>query len=305
MAKKTKTPTLAEVVLENFGSSYAKWTSDELKNYFGEDVIKLLLEISDPKGQWDTNSTEGRLAIQRAFKATNYFISRSSAIQNWDKKSDADKTESIEKTKRSLASKYGDLQFNDATLTDLATKILRSALDPIAQEQLIFGTAYEKTPTVVAGGEDAAKLRTIAKKFGFNPIDLDDQIKSILTGKVYAPTGTVITEDSFRQNAKTSALAVYPHLKTQFDAGLTLDDIFSPYRSIIAKTLEKTENEIDISDPDFSRFLGNSQKGQMALGDVLETIRTNPKYGFQFTRQANQEATNIGLAIARAFGKVQ
>jgi len=33
-------------------------------------------------------------------------------------------------------------------------------------------------------------------------------------------------------------------------------------------------------------------------------LRTNDAYGFRFTKKANQDATDIGLSIARAFGKV-
>jgi len=33
-------------------------------------------------------------------------------------------------------------------------------------------------------------------------------------------------------------------------------------------------------------------------------LRTDSKFKYSFTKQANQDATNIGLSIARAFGKV-
>jgi hypothetical protein len=303
---------LAATVQEYFGSTYAKWTTAELKTHFGEDLLKLLYEISDPNGIWEPNTTEGIAGIQRAFRATKYWDTYSSSAQLWDKKSDADKREAIDKTKRLVASKYGDLQFDDATLTDIATKISKGALDAIAQEQLIFSTAYARQPVAgttteqidVSGTDDANKLRTIAKKFNYNPSDLDQQIQSILTGQKYSGTGTVITEDWLRNNARTVALGAYPHLKTQFDAGLSLDDVFSPYRSGIAQILELAENEIDFANPKYSKFLGTAKDGQVSLGDALTMVKTDPTFNYQFTKRANQDATDIGLAIARAFGKV-
>ena len=310
--KKTKNPVdLQSTVQEYFGTTYAKWTTDELKNHFGQDLIDLLYQISDPNGIWDPTTPEGKAGIERAFRATKYWDTYSSSVQLWDKKSEADKLESIGKTKRLIASKYGDLQFNDATLTDIATKISKGALDTIAQEQLIYSTAYTRQTSNVAKGvdvgqtEDATKLRMIAKKFNYNPSDLDQQIRSILTGETYAPAGAVITEEWLRNNAKMAAIGAYPHLKPQFDAGLTVDDVFGNYKSSVARVLELDESQINFTDPKYAKFLGNSKNGQMSLGDVLTEVKTNPMYNFQFTKQANQDATDIGLAIARAFGKVQ
>ena len=309
--KKKKPIDLQSTVQEYFGTSYAKWTTEELKTHFGQDLIDLLYEISDPDGVWDTTTSEGRAGIERAFRATKYWNTYSSAAQLWDKKSDADKLEAIDKTKRLVASKYGDLQFDDATLTDIATKISKGALDTIAQEQLIYSSAYARqVPGVaqkvnVAESEDANKLRMIAKKFNYNPMDLDKQIQSILTGQMYAPTGTVITEDWLRNNAKMAAIGAFPHLKSQFDAGLTVDDVFGSYKSSVARLLELDESQIDFTDPKYIKFLGDAKNGQMSLGDVLTEVKTNPVYNFQFTKRANQDATDIGLAIARAFGKVQ
>jgi hypothetical protein len=42
----------------------------------------------------------------------------------------------------------------------------------------------------------------------------------------------------------------------------------------------------------------------MSLTDWVTTIKSDPSFGWQFTKQANQQATDIGLTLARAFGKV-
>jgi hypothetical protein len=50
---------------------------------------------------------------------------------------------------------------------------------------------------------------------------------------------------------------------------------------------------------------GSKDTGQMSLGDWVAKLKSDQRFGFQNTRQANQDATGIGLAIAKAFGKVK
>jgi hypothetical protein len=40
------------------------------------------------------------------------------------------------------------------------------------------------------------------------------------------------------------------------------------------------------------------------LTDWVTTIKSDPSFGWQFTKQANQQSTDIALTLARAFGKV-
>jgi uncharacterized protein YjdB len=43
----------------------------------------------------------------------------------------------------------------------------------------------------------------------------------------------------------------------------------------------------------------------MGLGDWVTKLKSDESFGWQFTKQANQQATDIGLTLARAFGKVK
>jgi len=58
-------------------------------------------------------------------------------------------------------------------------------------------------------------------------------------------------------------------------------------------------------DRDYSEALGSVDRPRVLSMSEWETeLRTNGKYKYSFTKQANQDATDIGLSIARAFGKV-
>ena len=52
-------------------------------------------------------------------------------------------------------------------------------------------------------------------------------------------------------------------------------------------------------------YTRDGQARMLSMSEWETELRTNDKYKYSFTKQANQDATDIGLAIARAFGKVQ
>jgi hypothetical protein len=43
----------------------------------------------------------------------------------------------------------------------------------------------------------------------------------------------------------------------------------------------------------------------MSLSDWTNKIKSDPSFGYQYTNKANQDATDLALTLARAFGKVK
>jgi hypothetical protein len=43
----------------------------------------------------------------------------------------------------------------------------------------------------------------------------------------------------------------------------------------------------------------------MSTSEWIQTIKSDADFGWQYTKQANDQATNIALSIAKAFGKVK
>jgi hypothetical protein len=43
----------------------------------------------------------------------------------------------------------------------------------------------------------------------------------------------------------------------------------------------------------------------MSLAEWEKTVRTDKRFGFQYTEKAKRDATTLGLAISRAFGKIK
>ena len=310
-AEETVTANVLDELAARF-PAYQDWTVEQATNYFGADLIKVLTDVAN--GVYGTGANKNNDAIKRAISGTNYWSTVDAAIKNWDALEAPDQQKRVTQQKANLAQVFGELQLDDATLTDLATVIQRTGLNELGAKQLVYGAAFARPRTetgpqprqLALESAQADGLRRIAKAYGYLPPDLDSQIESILTGKQYAPTGTVLTEQSFRQKAEKLARGSFGHLKDQFDSGLTLEDIFGNYREVAARVLEIDPTEIDyMSDDKWFKAFGDAKTGQMSLSDWVRELKSNPDYGWRFTNQANQQVSSVVSTLERAFGLVR
>jgi len=141
------------------------------------------------------------------------------------------------------------------------------------------------------------QLKRIGTRF-LAPMD-DARVIESLTGG--------ISSDDVLRLARERAKAMYPHLAASIDAGLTLEDLAYDYKAMAAQTLELTPDQINMGDAKFNVALKSGEGGKermMSTGEWEQKLRTDPNYGYQFTKKANKDATNIALSLARAFGKV-
>jgi hypothetical protein len=292
--------------------AYRDWTLDQATAYFGADLIKVFTDAAN--GVYGVGAEFNQEAIARAIEGTNYWRNTQAAIRNWDALPQVDRDRRVSDRKLQLASTFGELQLDDATLTDLSTTAERTGLKDLGLRQLVFGAAFKDTgrpgrlsPRKLAlESSEADELRGIAKAYGFRSPDLDAQIESVLTGKTYAPTGTVLTTESFRQKAEQTARGLFPHLKDQFDSGLTLNDIFGNYREIAARVLELDPSEVDyMRDEKWFDAFGSQKDGLPTLSSWVTKLKTEDKYNWRFTNQANQQVSSVASTLERAFGLIK
>ena len=310
--KTTQTPVAAQQnwidALQQFFPSYSDdWLAANAETYFGKDLLDLMIKVSDPKGTYDLSSTAGRDRIKQELRGTKYWQTTISATKEFDQLVDADKENLISLTKSRIANTYGDLGLTDATLTEVATTVARTGLTGLGEKQAVYNATFKATNNQAQAGRaltgaDADRIRKIGRAYNFKVSD--DQVQSILTGVPEAGTGQVLTEEGLRQRLQRFAKGAYPQLSDQIDAGLSLEDISGNYRRYAADLLERSEDEIDMSSGPYLKAFGTKESGQLSLSDWITTVKTDPTFGWQYTKQANQQATDIGLTLARAFGKV-
>jgi uncharacterized protein (DUF697 family) len=310
--KKTPAPAVTQQnwvdALQKFFPSYSDdWLASNAETYFGKDLIDLMIRVSDPKGVYDLTTSAGLERIQQEIRGTNYWQTTISATKNFDQLIDADKQNLITQTKSRIANTYGDIGLTEDTLSQVAATVARTGLTGLGEKQAVYNAVFKAgAPQMQTGralsGVDADRIKQLGKAYNFNVTD--SQIQSILTGTPEVSTGVVLTEEGLRQRLQKYVKGAMPQIADQIDAGLTLEDIGGNYRRYAAQLLERSEDEIDMFSGPYLKAFGTKESGQLSLGDWISTVKTDPTFGWQYTKTANQQATDIGLTLARAFGKV-
>jgi hypothetical protein len=298
-----------DILRQTFPSYTNEWLSDNATTHFGPDLINLMVEASKPNGKYQGLTTEeGKDAYALALKQTIYYTTTETNARNFDQNTTADKESLVRKKKLEIVDAYGDLGFDDATLTALATDAARKGVTGLGLKQAVYsGTFKQQTAQPALArraleGADADLIRQNARAYGYAVSDAE--VQAALTGGMY--NGISVSSESILQKAQKAAKGAYGHLSDQIDAGLSLSDIFENYKRYAANVLELDESQIDFTkDPKWQAAFGTKESGQMGLGDWVTKLKSDESFGWQFTKQANQQATDIGLTLARAFGKVK
>jgi hypothetical protein len=146
-----------------------------------------------------------------------------------------------------------------------------------------------------------AQVRGLVKNFeliGVNENDIRIAAKQIAMGKK--------TIDAYKIELQQIAKREYPQFSDRFtaDPTLTTYDIASPIIKLLAKTWEVDEKEVSIDDPIVSSYMnyaGPDGKGQPpSRYDLLLKAKSHRKY--QETQEANENARDAAVGLARAFG---
>ena len=307
--KKQVDPEAWKATLRQYFPSYANdWLDDNALDHFGKDLIDLMVKVSTPGSGYDTTTAEGKARIQAEIAGTVYWNSTQKNAIEFDQKVDADRQFLVSQTKQRIANTYGDIGLDDATLEQVALNVARQGLSGLGEKQAVYNAVFtaRQTAPQQAGralqGADADRIRQLGRAYNFNVSD--NQIQSILTGTPEAATGLVLTEAGLRERLQRYVKGIMPQLTDQIDAGLTLEDIGGNYRRYAANLLEQSEDQINMFDGPFIEAFGTKETGQLSLGEWTQKVKSDARFGWQYTNQANQQATDVALTLARAFGKV-
>lgn len=214
---------------------------------------------------------------------------------------------------RELSTAIGNFTWGSGNLAKFLTKAIQFGYEGDNLKQQAYAELFSKVDNKyvndlaikeVRASTPYLALKDIGKQYFFD--FADSQIEQVLAGTPNAE-GVAVSRDDLIRKARLAAKATYGHLSEQIDAGLTLEDLSASYKEKAAKLLELDPNTINFA-TDFSDALNYRKDGQprvLSMSEWETELRTNDKYKYSFTKQANQDATSIGLAIARAFGKVQ
>jgi hypothetical protein len=287
--------------------SYSDWTTTAVTEHFGQDFIDILNTVA--QGTIEYSDEE----LKALLRNTKYFTAVTDKQYSFDTERTGVQQELIATARRAITTDYADIGLSETDLADLSKTVARSGLTGTGLKQAVYQYAFRraaaapmatdtKMVTNVLQGADADAIRQSARAYGYAVSDAE--VQAALTGGMY--NGVAVSSESILQKAQKAAKGAYGHLSDQIDAGLSLSDIFENYKRYAANVLELDESQIDFTkDPKWQSAFGTKESGQMGLGDWVTKLKSDESFGWQFTKQANQQATDIGLTLARAFGKVK
>jgi hypothetical protein len=175
-------------------------------------------------------------------------------------------------------------QYDERTLQAAIASEMR--LSPQAQQSLRAGST----------GRDVQRLAT---DYGvpLSEATMDRWMNDLIDGKV--------TTDDYTNYLRQQATSLYPTLANEIGRGVTVKTYADPYKEIAAKTLGLSPEEIDFSDPKWNVALNfDDGKGRRAMNlfEWKEFIRSDERYGYDRTPEAQDKAYDMVSRLGRMFG---
>lgn len=250
--------------------------------------------------------------FQAELRGTNWWKTTTASARQWDAASALDpatyqaRVDEAATNINQQALALG-VRLSDESLQKLALDSQRlgwgdqTIINAIGMRALEGGTAGA---TQLRDGYYGQEIRKIARQYG---VTLNDTTFNSFVNRIAVGDESL---NSFQDYALTIAKSLYPPLANQFDAGRTFEDVVSPYKQVAASILEKSDLEIDFMDPMWNiavTYMPDPKTGEQRLMNLREwgdLLRTDRKYGYEYTTQAREKAYAVTEQLANLFGRV-
>ena len=262
------------------------------------------------KEEWYKDPTVLNANMENALLANPYYANAGRSALQFDVDRPGEQTRKIDNVKieldtipgaNALPTEAYEKLARDAARKGFTGRALgRFANTEILKQQNPDTYSYDIASKKALGSQPVDDLRNLAKSYQTTLGSGDEQ--SLLSGKK--------TLEDFKQFFQEKAKMQNPHLATQIDMGFSLDDISADYKKYAAQVLDKPESEIDMSPTgkyNAALRVSDGKDGfrQMGMAEWVNTLRTDEKYGWQFTKEANDQVRQLGMNLAKTFGKIR
>jgi len=187
----------------------------------------------------------------------------------------------------------------DSALGTLAQDIYDHALekDSLAIKNYVKAQIKYQPGKILSGkaGTDLASLKQTASA---NGLDIDKAFGSSLQGwlqKLASGESVETYKNIIRQAAKAG---LPERVGSLLDNGVDLETIYTPYKNILASTLEINPASITLNDPTLRSAIGADK--EMSLYDYQRQLRQDPRW--QYTNNARSETSSAVMKVLQDFG---
>lgn len=209
-----------------------------------------------------------------------------------------------------VGKKLADAQKKAATRTQYVTKagkVTATVTGGIDEEQFLIDvfqkdkkfapeikTIQEKKKTAEAS-EASTTRQDLIKTALANGVTLDEDSIAGLEQRLKAGESLDAVKNTIRS---TASLGMPDNIKKMIESGVDLSTIYSPYKSLLAQTLEVNPNSITLNDPTLRMAIGPDK--EMSLYEYQRALRKDPRW--QYTDQARQEVSSTASRVLKDFG---
>jgi len=254
------------------------------------------------KAQWTPEVFASRLM------ATKWYRTHSEAERKWIALETSDPQEAqrrIQVTADSMRQMY----------RQMGVPVPPRRLSALARDAARFGWSADEQQDALAAEFDLDPGRTYGGLVGQTVDEFrrmaSDYLIPISNKTLEQWTGNVLrgeaTPADFQSYAQAQAKSLFPELAASIDKGLTVDQYLNPYRELAAKELEISPDQVDWFDPKWSgiAFTTDEQGNRRvaSLAQAQRTIRTDRRFGWDFTAGARDAASQFATEIAQTFGR--
>lgn len=259
--------------------------------------VKSILDQA-AREDWDDERIKG------AITSTRFWATTSDAERGWmalEKQDPATASRRQREQKENLRAQAQKLGFTveERRLDQIADLSLRWGWSA-AQANQALSSEFKFDPT----GQKNALSRVMKQKAADYAIPLSDAAVQQWGQKI---AGGQATEEEFDAYLTEQAKSMFPGLTVALDRGITVRQYVDPYVQIAADTLEITPEQINIADPKWLRAINQvdpktGDRTAMTLTEWQDTLRQDPTYQWDKTKQARQQATQLSASVLKTFG---
>jgi hypothetical protein len=244
--------------------------------------------------------------LEAALSQTNWWKTSQESSRVFDAKWETDRGSVEAQIATLVSSLRADLvkqgvPIDDARLHDIAKESLRMNW---STEQTKAAMDSELQRTSLVQSRVGTDFKALAQQYG---VELSDP--AITQWAAHSISG-IKSDELYREFLVTQAKSRFrdPTLGKFLDGGGTTSQFYDPYKQRAAARLGVNPDSIDLSDPKwFAALNGRDEKTQeiraMTMDEWDRTMMTDPKYGYDRTNQAKQDAYSLADQIGTMFGK--
>lgn len=270
---------------------YLSWALDipELKG--------LVMEIAENPSGFTPEAVQGRLS------GTDWWKKNGQNSATWLRRREEDPATTQQEIEEkyyalSKAAKAGGIEIPTQRLWAMAEESLKWNWGE-GEMQAILGSEYRFDPSKPTAM--TSNLRTLAHDY---MVPMGDTALGVWTKQILAGEKS---EEEFKQYLTQTATSMFPTYAAGLARGETMKVQTDAYRQLAARTLELNPDTIDFTDPKWLKTLTQvdpktGERTAMSMSGLDQLIRTDPAYGYEYTKQSMDEAGSLASSLMTQMG---